>query len=297
VPRSILVLLAVALGLGSGRARAAPPLTVRWMDVGPVLQQALLKSLSERPLSERLSQVSSRFVGTPYAPSPLGEGRGFDPDPSLRFDAVDCLTFVEETIALALSRDLKELHAHLQALRYRRDAEYEDRNHLMEAQWLPNNLAKGYLRDVTVRYGGTGSVSAVKLIGADAWNSRGGQSLRLPKTRQVTGAFPLRWIPLEKAPEVLAAVPSGTLMVVVREDRPYRVTRVSHLGFLFRNGSRMLIRHAAKSVYARVVDEDLAHFLARNARYAYPVQGVALYQITEPGPVPAASVRTASIAP
>ncbi len=245
------------------------------------------------PLDQRLAEASERFIGTPYAPSPLGEGRGVDQDPPLRFDAVDCLTFVEETVALALSANLKEMDGHLTAIRYRSHPEYQDRNHLMEAQWLPNNLGKGYLKEITAEYGGADLVSSLKVIGPDAWRSVGGQRLNLPRASRVTGTFPLSWIPLERAVNRLAGVPSGTLLVVVREDRPNRVTRISHLGFLFRQEGRSFIRHAAKSVFARVVDEDLGHFVSRNARYAYAVQGIALYAISDPGREQI-SVQTAS---
>lgn len=266
------------------------------MDVGPVAQEGLLNALSKMPLERRLAEASERFIGTPYAPSPLGEGHGIDEDPPLRFDAVDCLTFVEETIALSLSANLKEMDGHLTALRYRSQPDYQDRNHLMEAQWLPNNLGKRYLTDVTAEYGGLDTVSSVKVVGLDAWRSPAGQRLNLSRGAQVTGTFPLNWIPLERAAQRMAEVPSGTLMVVVREDRPARVTRVSHLGFLIRQGGKAFIRHAAKSVFARVVDEELEHFLLRNSRYAYAVQGIALYTVNDPGRGEQVSVQTADAA-
>ena len=64
---------------------------------------SMLAADPSRPLSERLDLVSAKFLGTAYVASPLGEGTGKDPDPLVRYDAVDCLTFVEEAIALSLA--------------------------------------------------------------------------------------------------------------------------------------------------------------------------------------------------
>ena len=119
-------------------------------------------------LSTRLEQMSARFLGTPYVHSPLGEGEGVDPDPLIRFDAVDCLTFVEETIALSLAPTPSEVEPLLDRVRYGEHRAYEDRNHLMEAEWLPHNLQKGFVGDVTRKYGGSDTVVARKLIGKDA---------------------------------------------------------------------------------------------------------------------------------
>src|SRR5262249_12099715 len=88
-------------------------------------------------------------------------------------------------------------------------------------------------------------------------------------------------------------VPSGTILLVVRDDRPTRVTRVTHLGFVVQKGKRTFLRHAARNRYARVVDEDLESFLLRNSKYAlWPVAGVALYEVRAP-PASDAQARTA----
>src|SRR5260370_23692250 len=121
---------------------AAAP--VRWMDLGEADREAAMRELSAKPLGTRLLDVSERFLGTPYATSPLGEGQGKDADPLIRFDAVDCLTFVEETMAISFANEPREVEPILIDLRYAREVAFDDRNHLMEAQWLPHNLAKGF---------------------------------------------------------------------------------------------------------------------------------------------------------
>ncbi len=257
--------------------------TESWASMDGRARAALLLRHAHAPLTERVLQSSARFLGTPYVHSPLGEGEGWDPDPLIRFDAVDCLTFVEESLALAGSRGSEErLATELAALRYGLSARYPDRNHLMEAQWLPHNLARGFLRDVTDRYGKQDAVWAKKVITAESWRSTSSAALRLPPERQLVGEFPLRLLPLEKVMARAKDIPSGTVMVIVREDKPSKVTRVTHLGFVVQKGARTYLRHAARNNYLRVIDEDLETFLGRNGRYEkWRVSGVSLYEPRE----------------
>jgi hypothetical protein len=242
--------------------------------------------LKRRPLGERVVAMSQRFLGTPYQVSPLGEGQGEDPDPLFRFDAVDCLTFVEETLALSVAPSLEDVERVALLLRYGAGATYVDRNHLMEAQWLPHNEAKGFLRDVTRRFGGDETIDTVKALTRKSWMSPTGRGLHLPEERQVTGEYPLHVIPLAVVPKAMQEVPSGTVLLVVREDSPSRVTRISHLGFVVHDEDKVLLRHATKGWVNRVVDEELGHFLGRVARHnetdPWRVVGVSLLEPLDP---------------
>jgi len=269
-----------ANGLEPRAKPQAKPGKETWRFLSPAEQARVVEDLSQRPLPERLVEVSRRFLDTPYVVSPLGEGTGKDADPTFRLDAVDCLTFVEETIALSLAKSLKEVEPLLNALRYAHELRYEDRNHLMEGQWLPNNEKKGFVRDVTRLHGGADTVQVIKHIPESAWASGLARSLDLPRERHVTGDFPLEFIPLNKVAAKAQALPTGTVLVVVREDAPFRLTRITHLGFVVQKEGRTFIRHAAMSVYGRVVDEELSHFVGRNLKYdKWRVSGVLLLEV------------------
>jgi hypothetical protein len=239
----------------------------------------------EKPLAERIVALSEPFLGTPYEVSPLGEGQGPDPDPLFRYDKVDCLTFVEETLALSLAHAFEDTEKWASTLRYGAGPSYDNRNHLMEAEWLPHNAEKGFLREVTRLYGGAGVVEADEVLSDKAWASPSGRALHLPPERQVTGRYPLWVIPLSAAEQKLATAPSGTLVLVVREDSPFHVTRVSHLGFLVHQGARIVLRHATKGWVNQVTDEELSHFLGRIARHnetdPRKVMGLSLWQVLE----------------
>jgi len=273
--------LTIALLLAQAPTAPAPG---GWAALSAEERATILKAAEPgASLHQRLLGVSAKFLGTRYLASPLGEGSGVDPDPTFRTDAVDCLTFVEETLALSLARREGEVPTLLERLRYASTPVYEDRNHLMEAQWLPNNVRKGFIVDVTRRYGGEDTVQVQKTLTARTWTSRSSQELKLPKERQLTGTFTLNIIPLERVLAHARQVPSGTIMVIVRDELPLKATRITHLGFVVQKGKRTWLRHAARNGYARVVDEDLETFLARNSRYTkWKVTGVSLFEARQP---------------
>lgn len=279
---------AVPTSLSAPAHPVVPPLPgpVRengWKPLTPEQRAALIADQAETPLSERLLGMSERFLNTPYVLSPLGEGQGVDPDPTFRLDAVDCLTFVEETLALGMAHGEPEVPALLERIRYASTPAYEDRNHLMEAQWLPNNIKKGLLVDVTRRYAKDDAVAVTKTLTAHTWQSKSSQALQLPRERQPVGTFGLTMIPLDKVLTHARDVASGTILVVLREDLPLKATRITHLGFVVQKKKRTYLRHASRGGYNRVVDEDLETFLARNARYdKWKVTGVSLFEARRP---------------
>lgn len=245
--------------------------------------EALMSKVAYQPFTSRLLLFSEWFLKVPYQESPLGEGAGVDADPLFRFDAADCLTFVEETMALSYSSSMQQFEENLAAIRYGSEVSYVGRNHLMEADWISNNLTKGFLRDVTVQYGGDSAKLESIHLTRGSWQSKMARKLQLPQERQRTGTFAFRVIPLEQAQTVLPKVPSGTLLLVVRENRPGIPTRVTHLGFVIHK-HKSFLRHASKS-FGRVVDEELDAFFRRNRRYErWKVSGIGLFEVLPPSP-------------
>lgn len=233
-------------------------------------------------LSARLLTLSAPFKGTPYALSPLGEGEGYDADPLFRWDAVDCLTFVEETMALALTGD-GDVVPTLNQVRYADGRpSYATRNHIMEAQWLPNNIARGFLTAVTSKYGAAKTRTVTKTLTEQSWHEKGAKALQLPPEAWSQGDFSLELIPSANVLAALSKAPSGLVVVVVRADRSWLITRVSHVGFLVQTAGGPMLRHASKS-YRKVVDEPLGQYLSRNLDYgAWTIEGVALFEVTTP---------------
>lgn len=103
-----------------------------------------LKWFSEEPLQtrERVARLGRQTVGQPYRLYLLGEYpfELYDPDPMYCLAASDCVTFVEQTYAMALSRDWPSFFQTLQRIRYKKGrVGVLTRNHFTEADWNINN--------------------------------------------------------------------------------------------------------------------------------------------------------------
>ncbi|RLB58576.1 MAG: DUF1460 domain-containing protein [Deltaproteobacteria bacterium] len=246
----------------------------------------LQKVLRDRRLDfpGRIEAISALFRGVPWQVSPLGEGPGTspDPDPTFRLDAVDCTTLVEQTLALALSVDLSQARKWLQRIRYTDGrVDYLARKHFPMAQWVPGNQRAGFLRDITRQVGGSVVVEARKRLGPEVWHARPpGKPWPLLNDDQVPrGVFSLPVIPLPQARKLVASIPRGSILLVVRADRADMPIRVTHLGLVVGSARGPVLRHAARNLFGRVVDEPLAQFLKRISAYRkWPITGINLQQ-------------------
>lgn len=252
----------------------------RWAAMDPAQRAQAIAELRAAPWPGRLAVAAGGFLDTPYATSPLGEGEGPDPDPLLRLDAVDCLTMVEQSLALAATPSDDALIPTLNRLRYTGSPSYERRNHVMEAQWVPHLLHEGRLRDVTRTYGGPATVRVKKVITEASWKGKVGRALNLPPEAQVKGTFEFDLIPASAAVAALERAPDGLIVAVVRAERSSVVTRVSHVAVLVRGARGPLLRHAS-SLAQRVVDEPLPAFIKRNDKASWPLVGFAVYEPLE----------------
>jgi len=236
--------------------------------------------------AERASWASSLLVGAPYRPSPLGEGSGFDPDPRFRLDAFDCVTFVETAMALGNAGTVSEAERLLDDVRYDGSPDYRHRNHYVESEWIPSLERKGWLEPVTRSIAGPLTVRTTKRLDAAAWElaGRSGHLVAgLSPADGPRGDFDLELVPLDRLLEVGPRIPDGTVLLVVREDRPNRPTRVTHMGLVvvLPDGSRA-VRHASDVPRAlRVRDEPLEAFARRASRQKWRIVGVSLYRIRD----------------
>ena len=250
----------------------------------PALDAGLTARAAGAP---RTVWASGLLVGAPYRISPLGEGSGIDPDPRFRLDAFDCQTLVETAIALGNARSVAEARVLLDDLRYDGPPDFQHRNHYVEAQWLTANARKGWIEDDTPRLAGEWAMVGEKRHTPATWRAaeRAGRTIPgLDKERRPMGRFSFPLVPVDHAAAIAAGIPEGTLMLVVREDRPWRPYRVTHLGIVVAGpkGERAF-RHASDVPgVMRVRDEPLVRFLARMARQqAWPVVGVSLWAIRD----------------
>lgn len=111
-----------------------------------------LKMITQKDDFSKLLFLTEYFLGKPYILGAQGEGpeAEFDQFPLYRFDAFDCLTFVNNVLALLFSYDETSFKNFLLKLNYyQAKATYQNRFHFMSLDWNPQNQRNGFLLDIT----------------------------------------------------------------------------------------------------------------------------------------------------
>jgi hypothetical protein len=276
------------IGLLVALASAAPaPEPSTETPLGQIPQAVLDAAEAARhlPLGERMKAVSTPLLGLPYVSDPLGEGAGFDQDPFARYDAYDCLTFVEEVLSLSMSGDpVHAAHVRNQ-LRYGdNNRDYAHRRHFMELQWIPGNIDAGWLVDTTAEYGE--ATVFRREVDETTWKSwRQRARFALGDEDLPTGTMELTVLSLAEATASADQVRPGTVVLTVRADRPWSPIWISHVGFVVHAEGEVRVRHATKMGSGRSRDHSLTWYLEHLTTYTnWPAVGVSYLEPVEQGP-------------
>jgi hypothetical protein len=278
------MIFALLAALVSTPAVAAPPT--------PQLNDARLDAEVKRahalPFAERIDALSKVFLGVPYGEYPLGDGSGVEPGPRWNTSAVDCQTYVETVMALANARSVGEARGILDDIRYSGEPSFDNRNHFTEAQWLPANLGKGYLTDETPRIDQAAPSETLVLKKSD-W-AKVPALKRLASANIPDGKYSVRYLPLGEVLKAEPRIAPGSVVMVVRNEDPNRVVRISHMGFVVKGAHGLAVRHASIGAEHAVIEETLADFVQRQTTYKkWPVAGLAFAQPID------ASARVAAV--
>lgn len=193
----------------------------------------------EPDVTRRVVRLARQHVGQPYRLGVLGEGgrEPFDPDPLYCLSASDCVTFVEQVLAMALSASFEEFVETLQRIRYREGrVGFLTRNHFTEADWNVNNA--WLLEDVTRRLGGSCAAPMVVRVDRAAFFRRFGIGEDIPVEN-----FRDSYLPREGLGAFLRELREGDVIEFVRggPKSPF----VGHMGLLARNaGGRVTLIHS-----------------------------------------------------
>lgn len=269
------------------RVLPIPPLPPGPPPTGAIPPEVLAKAIevSRLPLPDRIAAISALFLGKPYALDALGEGAGPDPDALARYDAFDCLGFIEEVLALAIAGDPSHSAEVRNRLRYGAGpVDYEHRRHFMELQWLPGNVADGFLEDTTTRYGAT--VHMDREVTAATWTAwRKRERFVLTDEQLPVGTIALDVLGLDEAERVASTIPTGALILTVRADRGQPIW-ITHTGIAVpgANGA-VLMRNASRRSQMSVIDEDLVRYVRHLRTYVnWPAAGIAIFEPIEQTP-------------
>ena len=254
--------------------------------------------LHAQPLEVRIIFFAQYFLGqrSPYIANPLGEGpQGeFDQAPLYRFDGFDCTTFVETILALSLSRSVEEFDRNLKQIRYKDGlVGYQTRNHFPSIDWIPNNSAQGFVKDITAEIDPVNFKTSRTWIQKDEWVRMKGVDFA-----QMSFEFSKQWAEINYLPkeqilsqsEVFDRIPEVAIFHIVRPQWNLQKAigthlDVSHMGFLIRERGEFILLHASNGVrdgggdYKGVKRESLRDYIERVMMKSPTMAGINLLKI------------------
>lgn len=274
--RSILIISLVVLA-GANFAQAA-------FTDAPTLQALLnIQSVKKLNARERAIYFADIFLNnkTPYVADPLGEGpQGeISKGPLYRFDGFDCTTFVETVLGLSFSNTPEEFEQRILQIRYKgAEVDYETRNHFTSIDWIPNNTAQGFVKDITGAIAGQNTKWSQTWIDKASWFAKKGENfveMSEHFNRQLAQLPYISKEDLLNRPDILNRIPSGSIFNLVRPN--WDLTKaagthldVSHQGFLIRENGILYMVHASNGMgrdgsdnYMGVKKETLTNYISR----------------------------------
>ena len=222
-------------------------------------------------LTARLEYFSRIMKGTPYKLGPMGESYldSIENKPLVYMDSVDCVTYLEHALAMAISPNENEIFNTLQKIRYRGGSiGYVNRKHYLLADWV-----------------GEGTFARPMKIQGDTVVYRTMPKQSFFKAKKIKYESPdapmeLRYLPYDRAVEMASRPYEGPLMVtgvafVANMDN----LDATHTGFVvFRNGEKPLLRHAAYK--KQVLELPLVDYLKSRSKAKLP--GITLFEFLKP---------------
>jgi D-alanyl-D-alanine carboxypeptidase/D-alanyl-D-alanine-endopeptidase (penicillin-binding protein 4) len=250
-------------------AAAAPLYQMSMADADSCLAELFARQAN---FSARVVELVKQSVGTPYAGDPLGEGPGakYDADPLMDLRRVDCVTFIEQAIALAASKSYQEAFDLLQKIRYRHgQIGYEHRNHFMVADWIANNA---FCRSVTQALEAPTETVTRTISRRRFFEKKNARELGKAIPDQTIS---LAYVPVSQVAQAEKHLPSPALIVFIGKlDWLFAV----HCGLYVRDETGQGLLYHASSTEGKVVTTDFATPFENTSRYL----GFTAYAIDDP---------------
>jgi len=260
------------------------------------------KSSQISDLATRIDFFGQQFLGVPYLAGAQGEGEQaeLDQSPLYRFDAFDCLTYVNNVLALSLSRNETEFKEKLLQINYYDSiAKYENRFHFVSVDWNLQNQKNKIITDITdtiadVSYA-EGEIDRpnwflhrsekdIKLLNPF---SEAEIKNRIEKLKNISKKVKKEWacvpyIPLAKSFDIFDKIPHVSIIEIVRPnwnlaEKIGTNLHISHLGFAIRRENQLFFRHAS-SEQKQVVEVLLSDYM-RNCLKSETIKGIGIYKI------------------
>ncbi len=212
-------------------------------------------------------KIAQSFLNVPYRAATLEQ-----PGPEqlvTNLEAMDCWTFVEQSMALALSQSSGlPWTGHLQALRYRcgRIDGYGSRIHYF-LEWVIQAESNGYVKDMTREFGGVPYIKKVSYMTRyPEKHPHLAERGALEAVREAENRINSRrwfYIPKPYIAEMEARLADGD---IVATTAVHSMLDVTHQGFVVKKNGRAYLLHASSRAGKVVVsDRPLAEYVGGNA--------------------------------
>lgn len=277
--RNIIYTIASIL-LASLTAHAIAPAQVRYHDeaadttrINDLLIEAAAVDFADS--GKAAEWFAMKFLGTPYVAHTL-EG---DPEMlTVNVDELDCTTFVETVMALAITRQerrqsWRDFIHNLERVRYRGGelAGYPSRLHY-NAEWVADNVHRGNITDVTTRFPRCNYVTkTIDFMSANAEKYAAlKDSANLAGIKNMEIGFRSHRIPYIKTidlvrPEVKAAFRTGDILGFTTTLKNLDIT---HMGMIVMRDGEPYVIHASMNAGKVVLSErPIDVFLKRNRAF------------------------------
>lgn len=229
--------------------------------------------LSQRPIGGVMIAVGTSFLGTPYKARTL-EQPG-DEQLVVNLRELDCVTFVENTLALSrcvkLERtSFEEYRSQLRYIRYRGGNidGYPSRLHYF-SDWIHDNEAKGIVRDVSKELGGEPYLKTVNFMSTHPSSYRQLTDRlffdAITQTERQINSRSLYYVPKEKLRPATKGIQEGDIIGITTSVEGLDV---AHTGMAIRQDGVLKYLHAPLSDgVVQVTEQSLEEYLTARTKH------------------------------
>jgi hypothetical protein len=229
---------------------------------------AAKESLRTRPIGEVMIAVGSSFIGTPYVARTLEEPG--EEHLVVNLQGLDCVTFVENTLALSRcvklgKRTFEEFKNQLRLVRYRGGniEGYPSRLHYF-CHWIDDNEKKKVVRNISREMGGIAYRKSISFMSSHASSYKQlSHKAFLEEIKQTESSLNTRihyYIPKDQLKKVERKLDSGDIIGITTSTEGLDII---HTGIAIRVNGTLKYLHAPLSTgKVQITEHSLFDYLA-----------------------------------
>lgn len=203
-------------------------------------------------------EAAKLFMNTPYVGKTLEVGN--DSMPVINLDGLDCLTFVENAVALDKSQGNQDSFIHwISELRYKNGQPkgYASRLHYFSA-WMLDNIQKGIVKDVTCDLGGVPIYFHTNFMSTHPqyYPQLKNDSTLIPEIENMETAIQQTsfcYVPKAKVNTIENAIKDGDIFGIVTNIKGLDF---AHNGFAIHQNGRLYMLHASSDFKEVMITEE-----------------------------------------